>query len=95
VKSRQDQQTFKLKDVSHVYTAHNVFTQFGNRTPAYGQVVISNEVVNVLGEHPLALPRDELIGLTPSGGRTGAARLGGQRHTWVEYAVGQPTPNYL
>ncbi len=66
-----DQQTLKLKDVSHVYTAHDVFTQFGNRTPAYGQVVISNEVVNVLGEHPLALPRDELIGLTPSGGRTG------------------------
>jgi hypothetical protein len=66
-----DQQTLKLRDVSHVYTAHNVFTQFGNLPPAYGQVIISNDLVNVLGEHPLALPRDELIGLTPSGGRTG------------------------
>ena len=66
-----DQQTLKLKDVSQVYTAHRVFTQFEDRPPAYGKVVISNDVVNVLGEAPLSLSRDLLIGVTPSGGRTG------------------------
>ena len=66
-----DQQTLKLKDVSQVYTAHRVFTQFEDRSPAYGKVVISNDVVHVLGDEPLALSRDLLIGVTPSGGRTG------------------------
>ena len=66
-----DQQTLKLKDVSEVYTAHRVFTQFENREPAYGQVVISNDTVNVHSDEPFALSRDLLIGVTPSGGRTG------------------------
>jgi hypothetical protein len=66
-----DQQTLKLKDVSQVYTAHRVFTQFEGRQPAYGKVVISNELVMVNGDEPLALDRDRLIGITPSGGRTG------------------------
>ncbi len=64
-------QTLKLKDVSQVYTAHRVFTQFENRQPAYGKVVISNDVVNVLGDDPFSLTRDLLIGVTPSGGITG------------------------
>ena len=38
-----DQQTLKLKDVSKVYSAHRVFTQFVNQEPVYGRVVISNE----------------------------------------------------
>jgi len=66
-----DQQTLKLKDVSQVFTAHRVFAQFEDRPPAYGKVAISNDVVHVLGEEPLSLSRDLLIGVTPSGGRTG------------------------
>jgi hypothetical protein len=66
-----DQQTLKLKDVSQVYTAHRVFTQFEDRAPAYGKVVISNDTVNVHSEEPFSLSRDLLIGVTPSGGRTG------------------------
>ena len=62
-----DQQTLKLKDVSQVFTAHRVFTQFADRQPAYGKVVISNELVMVNGDEPLALHRDLLIGITPSG----------------------------
>ncbi len=66
-----DQQTLKLKDVSRLYTAHRVFTQFENQRPAYGTVVISNELVMVSGAEPLSLHRDLLMGITPSGGKTG------------------------
>jgi len=66
-----DQQTLKLKDVSKVYSAHRVFTQFENQKPVYGRVVISNELVMVDGPEPLCLHRDLLIGVTPSGGKTG------------------------
>jgi Protein of unknown function, DUF481 len=66
-----DQQTLKLKDVSKVYTAHRVFTQFEDQPPLYGTVVISNELVIVNGAESLALHRDLLMGITPSGGRTG------------------------
>jgi hypothetical protein len=66
-----DQQTLKLKDVRALYTAHRVFTQFENREPVYGQVVISNELVTVNGAEPLSLHRDLLLGITPSGGKRG------------------------
>ncbi len=72
-----DMQTLKLKDVSQVYTAHRVFTQFEDHPPAYGKVIISNDVVNVLGAEPLALDRELLIGITPSGGRTGMRNWSG------------------
>lgn len=76
-----DQETLKLKNVSKVYTAHPVYTQFENRKPIYGTVVISNEVVMVLGDEPVSLNRDLLIGITPSGRRgindwSGNASLG-------------------
>lgn len=72
-----DQQTLKLKDVRSVYTAHRVFTQFEGREPAYGIAVISNDVVTVHGPEPLRLPLDELMGITPSGGRTGIRNWSG------------------
>jgi hypothetical protein len=61
-----DQQTLNLKDVSRAYTTHRVFTQFADREPIYGKVVISNELVMVNGDEPVALNRDLLIGITPS-----------------------------
>ena len=33
-----EEQTLKLKDVSKLYSAHRVFTQFENEKPAYGRV---------------------------------------------------------
>ena len=66
-----EMQTLKLKDVSKLYTAHRVFTKFEDRQPAYGRVVISNELVTVSGSEPLCLHRDLLMGITPSGGKTG------------------------
>jgi hypothetical protein len=72
-----DQQTLKLKDVRQIYTAHRVFTQFEDQEAAYGRVVISNDLVMVNGAEPMALPRDLLIGITPSGGRTGIRNWSG------------------
>jgi hypothetical protein len=72
-----DQQTLKLKDVSKLYSAHRVFTQFVNQEPVYGMVVISNDVVIVKGPEPLSLHRDLLIGITPSGGKTGIRNWSG------------------
>jgi hypothetical protein len=48
-----------------------VFTQFENRPPVYGLVVISNDIVTVNGAEPLSLHRDLLMGITPSGGKRG------------------------
>ena len=62
-----EQQTLKLKDVRKVYPAHRMFTQFEDLPPAYGMVVISNDLVLVTGAEPLALHRDLLMGITPSG----------------------------
>jgi hypothetical protein len=70
-------QTFKLKNVSQIYTAKPVFTQFEDREPAYGTVVLSNDVVTVLGDEPFSLTRDMLIGITPSGRRTGIRNWSG------------------
>jgi hypothetical protein len=73
-----DQQTLKLKDVSKLYTAHRVFTQFVNQEPVYGKVVISNDLVMVNGPESLSLHRDMLMGITPSGGRTGIRNWSGE-----------------
>ncbi len=62
-----DQQTLKLKDVSQLYPAHRMFTQFADEPPVYGRVVISNDLVLVKGAEPMAQPRDLLLGITPSG----------------------------
>lgn len=72
-----DEQTLKLKDVSKLYTARRVFTQFEDQPPAYGRVVISNDLVMVSGAEPLSLHRDLLMGITPSGGRTGIRNWSG------------------
>ncbi len=62
-----DQQTLKLKDVRQLYSTHRMFTQFEDMQPIYGRVVISNDLVMVNGEEPMALHRDLLLGITPSG----------------------------
>ena len=64
-----DQQTVDLKDVSQVCPAEPVFTQFKGRDPAYGTAIISNNLVIVNGQELLSLPREQLIGITPSGRR--------------------------
>ncbi len=83
-----EQQTLKLKDVRSVYTAHRVFTQFEGQEPAYGIAVISNDVVIVNGEKPFSRPVDELIGITPSGGRTGIRNWSGEATVGISLQSG-------
>jgi Protein of unknown function, DUF481 len=73
-----DQQTLKLKDVSKVYTAHRMFTRFDNGQPLYGSVIISNDIVMVKTQPPVSMSRDALIGITPSGGKTGIRNWSGE-----------------
>jgi hypothetical protein len=72
-----DQQTLSLKDVRMLFPAHRMFTQFENQKPAYGRVVISNDVVMVDSAEPLALHRNMLIGITPGGGKSGIRNWSG------------------
>ena len=81
-------QTLKLKDVRQLYTTHRVYTQFENEKPAYGKVVISNDVVTVNGNEPVARQRDLLIGITPSGGRTGIRAWSGKASVGVSLQSG-------
>ena len=83
-----DQLTLKLKDVRQAYTAHRVFTQFEGRKPAYGFAVISNDVVMVNGPEPLSLPLDKLIGITPSGGKSGMRNWSGYANVSVSLQSG-------
>jgi Protein of unknown function, DUF481 len=83
-----DQQTLKLNDVRSLYTTHRVFTLFEGREPAYGYAVISNGVVMVNGPEPLSLPVDLLIGITPSGGRTGIRNWSGKASIGVSLQSG-------
>ena len=83
-----DQQTLKLQDVSKLYTAHRVFTQFVNQQPVFGLVVISNDIVTVNSTEPLSLHRNLLMGITPSGGKTGIRNWSGSATVGVSLQSG-------
>ena len=83
-----DQQTLDLKDVSQVYPAAPVFTQFKGLSPVYGITIISNNLVMVDGQEPLSLPRSQLIGVTPSGGRTGIRDWSGYFNASLSFQSG-------
>ncbi|HWW00189.1 MAG TPA: hypothetical protein VNZ64_10880, partial [Candidatus Acidoferrum sp.] len=56
-----------LKNVRQIYSAKPLFMKFEGRDPIYGTVVISNDVVQVLGPEQVSLLRDQLTGITPGG----------------------------
>jgi putative salt-induced outer membrane protein YdiY len=62
-------QSLDLKDVRQVYSANPQFTKFNGRDQIYGTVVLSNNVVQVVGPEQVSLPRDQLTGITPGGKR--------------------------
>jgi hypothetical protein len=90
-----DQQTIKLKDVSKLYTAHRVFTKFEDLEPVYGRVVISNELVTVNGSEPLSLHRDLLMGITPSGGKTGIRNWSGDAVVALSFQSGNKSQTMI
>ena len=83
-----DQQTLDLKNVSQVFPAHRMFSQFRGRDPVYGTTVISNNLVIVSGPVPLTLPRNQLIGITPSGGLTGIRNWSGDLNVGLSLQSG-------
>jgi hypothetical protein len=62
-------QTFKLKNVTQMYTAHPMYAKFDGMEPAFGWVEISNQVIRVDGLAPVSANRDQLTGITPEGQR--------------------------
>ena len=62
-------QSLDLKDVRQVYPANPQFIKFHDRNQVYGRVVLSNDVVEVVGPEQLRLPREQLTGITPGGKR--------------------------
>jgi len=58
-----------LKDVRKIYPANPLFAKFNGREQIYGQVVVTNEVVEVFGPEQVSLPREQLTGITPGGKR--------------------------
>jgi putative salt-induced outer membrane protein YdiY len=62
-------QSIDLKDVRQVYPANPLFIKFHGRDQIYGKVVVSNDVVEVVGPEQVSLPRDQLTGITPGGKR--------------------------
>ena len=58
-----------LKDVRQLYPASPLFTKFNDRNQVFGNVVLSNDVVEVFGPEQVRLPRDQLAGITPGGRR--------------------------
>jgi hypothetical protein len=58
-----------LKDVRQVYPAKPLFTKFDGRDQIYGTVIVSNDVVRVLGPEQVTLSREQLTGITPGGKR--------------------------
>jgi uncharacterized protein DUF481 len=59
--------SLKFKDVRQIYTGQPMFAKFHGRDQMYGTVVVSNDVVDVLGPEQVELPRDLLTGITPGG----------------------------
>ncbi|MGO8926698.1 MAG: DUF481 domain-containing protein [Limisphaerales bacterium] len=58
-----------LKNVRQVFSAKPFFAKFEGRDQIFGTVVVSNDVVQVSGPEQVALPRDQLTGITPGGKR--------------------------
>jgi hypothetical protein len=83
-----DEQTLKLKDVRQVYTAHRMYTQFESEKPVLGNVVVSNDVVTVMGPESVSQPLELLTGITPSGGKTGMRNWSGKATVGVSMQSG-------
>jgi putative salt-induced outer membrane protein YdiY len=62
-------QSLDLKNVRQVYPANPLFIKFNDRDQIYGKVVVSNNMVDVVGPERVSLPRDQLAGITPGGKR--------------------------
>ena len=73
--------TLDFKDVRRLYSAKPMFIKFDQLEQVFGTVIVSNDVVEVIGPEQLQLPRGQLTGITPGGTReinlwSGKANIG-------------------
>ena len=61
--------TLKLKDVRQIYPGVPMYVKFDGQDQVYGVVTLSNDVVMVIGQVPIEMPRWSLTGITPGGKR--------------------------
>src|SRR5262249_53938433 len=61
--------TLKLKDVRQIHSGKPMFAKFEGPGEVYGTIVLSNDMVEVVGPEQIKLPREQLTGITPGGNR--------------------------
>jgi len=61
--------TFDLKDVHYLYSGKPMFTKFDGKEQVYGTVMLTTNLVEVIGPEQVELARDRLTGITPGGKR--------------------------
>jgi putative salt-induced outer membrane protein YdiY len=61
--------TLKLKDVRQIYPGVPMYVKFDGQDQYYGIVTLSNDLVWVIGQVPVEMPRWQLTGITPGGKR--------------------------
>jgi hypothetical protein len=61
--------SLKLKDVRQIYSGKPMFAKFQGPDQIYGTLVLSNDMVEVVGPEQVKLPREQLTGITPGGKR--------------------------
>jgi putative salt-induced outer membrane protein YdiY len=61
--------TLKLKDIKEIHSGKPMFAKFNGPDQIYGSVVLSNDMVEVVGPKQVKLPREQLTGITPGGER--------------------------
>ena len=83
-----EEQTLKLKNVRQVYTTHRMYTLFEGQEPFYGKVVVSNDIVTVLGPEAVSQPLELLTGITHGGGKTGIRNWSGKAVVGVSLQSG-------
>jgi hypothetical protein len=61
--------SLKLKDIRQIYSGKPMFVKFQGPDEVYGTIVLSNDMVRVVGPEQVALPREQLTGITPGSKR--------------------------
>jgi len=61
--------SLKLKDVRQIYSGKPMFAKFDGRDQVFGTIILSNDLVQVVGPEQVQLSREQLTGITPGGSR--------------------------
>ena len=90
-----EEQTLDLKDVTQIYPAEPMYAKFEDQEPVYGDIIISNNLVTVIGPEQVSAPRDLLTGVTPGGGKAGLRNWSGKASVGLTLQSGNNTQTTL